>query len=55
MIVRVMGILQRISLCYGALSIIHALTGYGDKTYRYIGAIIAVGCAMVYITFMLTF
>ena len=28
-LVRIMGILQRISLCYGALSIIHFATNYG--------------------------
>lgn len=54
-VVRVMGILQRISLCYCAVSIIHAVTNYGDRAYRYIGALVVLGCALIYVTFMITF
>ena len=54
-IVRVMGILQRISLCYGVLSLIHVITNYGEKAYRFVGLLITSAFIMIYLTFMLTF
>lgn len=50
-----MGILQRISLCYGLLALIHWITRYGDKAYRFIGVIIALAMGLVYLVFMITF
>lgn len=50
-----MGILQRLSLCYAALAAIHVLTDYGNKAYRFIGALITLGCLMTYTAFMVTF
>lgn len=54
-LVRIMGILQRISLCYGTLAIIHFITRYGDKAYRFIGTLIVVSLGLVYLVLMVTF
>lgn len=54
-LVRVMGILQRLSLCYGALCFVHVITNYGEKSYRFVGVLFCSACAMIYLTFMLTF
>jgi predicted acyltransferase len=50
-----MGILQRIALCYGVLSLLHAATNYGQKSYRFIGVLLTSAFVMIYLTFMLTF
>lgn len=50
-----MGILQRLSLCYGALCLLHVITNYGDRSYRFVGLLLTVICGMIYITFMMTF
>lgn len=52
---RVLGILQRLSVCYGALSVIHAITNYGEKTYRFVGGLITLTFISVYLGFMLTY
>ncbi len=54
-LVRVLGILQRISICYGLLACIHFITDYGNKAYRYIGTVIAISAALIYLVFMLSF
>lgn len=54
-LVRVLGILQRIALCYCLVSLVHVLTDYGNKTYRFVGAVFAVGCLLTYMAYMLTF
>ena len=50
-----MGILQRLSLVYGALVFIHVVTDYGNKSYRFIGGLITAGCLLVYTAYMVTF
>lgn len=50
-----MGILQRLSLCYGALVLIHVATNYGQKSYRFVGSLVAVAFASIYLAYMLTF
>jgi len=50
-----MGILQRLSLCYGALAIIHWATNYGDKAFRYVGALFTLAFIIIYLSFMVTF
>jgi predicted acyltransferase len=50
-----LGIIQRISLCYGGLAVIHWATRYGEKPYRYVGATVAVLLGSVYVMLMLTF
>lgn len=52
---RILGILQRLSICYGLLSLVHFVTRYGDRKYRFIGVIIAVSLGLIYITFMVPF
>jgi hypothetical protein len=54
-LVRIPGILQRMSICYMLVVIIHVTTRYGDKNYRYIGALIATSIGLIYLTFMLSF
>ena len=54
-LVRVLGILQRISLCYLLVVLIHFLTRYGEVNYRFIGVLIAVSLGLIYLTFLITF
>ena len=54
-LVRYFGILQRISVCYLIVSLIHFLTRYGEQKYRFIGFLIALSIGMVYVVFMSTF
>lgn len=54
-LVRFVGILQRLGICYLIVSCIHAITRYADHMYRFIGVLIAFSIGMVYVIFMATF
>jgi Mn2+/Fe2+ NRAMP family transporter len=50
-----MGILQRLSICYGALLGYHLITGYGDYVRRKFGAIIMLIIFITYLSLYVTF
>lgn len=52
---RILGILQRLSLAYAAVLLVHAVTGYGNKYRRKLAAIFMFGLYFVYLSAMLSF
>jgi len=53
-LVRILGILQRMSICYGLILLIHWLTDYGTNIIkRMIGAFFMVGLIILYLVLML--
>jgi predicted acyltransferase len=54
-LVRVLGILQRLSICYAALLVYHLVTGYGVITRRKIGAVFMFLIFVVYFILYITF
>ena len=53
--VRILGILQRLALCYGFLAVLHRLTNYGDKSLRFAGVLATVLAGITYLGLMLNF
>lgn len=53
--VRVLGVLQRISLCYAFLVTLHVATKYGDKRFRIYGAMLVTFLMATYMGLMLSF
>jgi len=54
-VVRIPGILQRLSICYLLVVFIHFITFYGEKAYRFLGFLMALSFGLIYLVFMLTF
>ena len=51
---RIMGVLQRISLSYATVVGIHCLTFYGSR-FRILGGIFVLACLALYLAFMIPF
>lgn len=49
-----MGILQRLSLCYGCILLLHCVTRYGTTSRKVLGSLFMVVVFVVYISFMLS-
>lgn len=54
-IVRFVGILQRLSICYGLVLLVHVITGYGKPLGRKLVAFFMFGLFCVYTALMLSF
>ena len=54
-LVRVLGILQRLSLCYGLMLLCHYATGYGSVRRRKFLALFMFILYIVYFTLMVSF
>jgi predicted acyltransferase len=54
-IVRILGILQRISICYGGILLTHFMTSYGEAQKRIYGFVSILACMMLYLSYMLSF
>jgi len=54
-LVRIIGILQRLSICYAVVLIIHVTTKYGDHKKRVIGYVTIMAMILLYLAYMLTF
>jgi len=54
-IVRILGILQRLSVCYAIVLIIHVSTKYGEQKMRVLGYVSVLSMALLYLAYMLTF
>ena len=47
--------MQRLSICYLIVALIHFATRYADIKYRFIGFLVALSIGMIYVIFMSTF
>lgn len=54
-IVRILGILQRLSVCYAVVLAIHVFTRYGNPKRRVLGYVSVVAMILIYLTYMLNF
>ncbi len=54
-LVRILGILQRISICYAVILLLHVVTGYGEVQKRVFGFIGILSGFLIYIAYMVTF
>lgn len=52
---RYLGVLQRLSVCYGLISLLHVATSYGEKTLRVFGVLVSVCIGLVYVAGMVSF
>ena len=53
--VRIMGVLQRLSICYLLLVLIHIATNYGDRKLQKFGLMVVLFLNVAYLTLMLSF
>jgi predicted acyltransferase len=54
-VVRILGILQRLSVCYAVVLAIHVLTRYGNPKRRVLGYVSVVAMILIYLAYMLNF
>jgi len=54
-LVRVLGILQRLSICYAAMLLVHFTTNYGESHKRIFGFLAILSGFLIYISYMVTF
>ena len=54
-LVRVLGILQRLSICYGVMILLHFLTNYGNKYRRKLAGFFMFGLYVTYLAVMISF
>jgi hypothetical protein len=54
-IVRILGILQRLSVCYAIVLAIHFFTKYGNPKRRILGFVSLIAIMLTYLSFMLNF
>jgi predicted acyltransferase len=54
-VLRILGILQRLSLCYAAILLLHIFTGYGAKYPRRLAFLFMFGLYFTYLALMISF
>jgi hypothetical protein len=54
-VVRILGILQRLSICYAVVLSIHVLTKYGNAKRRVLGYVSVIAMILIYLAYMLNF